>query len=543
MIQILFAILAGVLTIGAPCILPLLPVLLGTSIGHTSKTRPLYIVSGFVIVFAVLGVFLSYLTRHLGLNPNILRNSAIVLLGIFGVFMIWSKPFELLTMRLNGVINRASQAGKLRSDNLGGFILGMTLGVVWTPCAGPVLGAILTLIALQANFVRSLVLLAAYAIGAGIPMLIIAYASQAVTTKIRGIAKYSVLLQRIFGILIILLAVAMYYNFDIQIENQLANIFPTSTLESKLVPNNNPNRSNGTAVDIKNYGPSPEFTGIDHWLNSDPLTMKELKGKVVLIDFWTYSCINCIRTLPFVTKWYDTYKDKGFVVVGVHSPEFEFEKDTANVADAIKRFKINYPVAQDNELATWNAYSNQYWPAEYLIDQNGNVVYFDFGEGNYDKMENAIRTLLGLGTESLNEPGQDLSGIGSPEMYFGTDRLANLTSQQQPSSKETNYSFPSNLDLNDFALSGAWQFSSDKITMTKPSGKIRLKFHSGKVHIVADSPTPQKISITVDGKTQPDVMVGASELYTLFDSADYTDHTIEITIPAAGFEAFTFTFG
>ncbi|MEO8066035.1 MAG: thioredoxin family protein [Candidatus Doudnabacteria bacterium] len=295
--------------------------------------------------------------------------------------------------------------------------------------------------------------------------------------------------------------------------------------------------------ELGNFGPAPEFAGIDNWLNSPPLTIKSLKGKVVLIDFWTYSCINCLRTLPFVTKWYDTYKDQGLVVVGVHTPEFGFEKETSNVANAVKQFNIHYPVAQDNEYGTWNNYSNQYWPAEYLIDQTGNIVYFDFGEGNYDKMENAIRSLLGLSAINVPEPGQDLSGVRSEEMYFGTARLHNLASGQSQSVKPTNYSLPKNLDLNNFALSGTWQFDSERTVLTQPNGEIKLKFHSGKVHLVGQSDKPIRLRIVVDGKDQPPVTVQASQLYTLFDSIDYSDHVIEIFIPDAGFSAFTFTFG
>jgi len=285
-----------------------------------------------------------------------------------------------------------------------------------------------------------------------------------------------------------------------------------------------------TASGQTNYGPAPEFTGITGWLNSAPLTMAGLRGKVVLIDFWTYSCINCIRTLPYVTKWYDTYHDKGFVVVGVHTPEFTFEQDANNVKDAIARFGIHYPVAQDNDYATWKAYQNEYWPAEYLIDQSGNIVHEHFGEGEYDVTENAIRALLGLPAAS-GSAGPDLNGIQSPEMYFGTDRQQNYVSGATPTT------------LNTFTLQGQWKFSPQNVQLTGGSGKIVLKFHSGKVYIVASSAIPAVLSITVDGKTQPSVTVKDPQLYILFDSDEYTDHTIEISVPQSGFEAFTFTFG
>ncbi len=296
-------------------------------------------------------------------------------------------------------------------------------------------------------------------------------------------------------------------------------------------------------IDFKNYGKAPDFQGISNWLNSNPLTIASLRGKVVLIDFWTYSCINCIRTLPYVTKWYDTYKDQGLVVVGVHTPEFAFEKDPGNVADAIKHFGIHYPVAQDNNYATWNAYSNQYWPAEYLVDKNGDIVYIHFGEGNYDHTENAIRTLLGLNMAEATPIPNYLSEVSSPEMYFGTSRLRYLTSSQNPSTTGTNYIFPKDLSLNNFALEGNWQFTNQSVKLIGNQGKIRLKFHAGKIHIVASSLVQAKLTILVDGKARPSVTVQESELYTLFDSNDYSDHVIEIQIDQPGFEAFTFTFG
>ncbi|MEJ1978215.1 MAG: redoxin domain-containing protein [Acetobacteraceae bacterium] len=201
---------------------------------------------------------------------------------------------------------------------------------------------------------------------------------------------------------------------------------------------------------------APDFVGIEHWLNSEPLTMAGLRGKVVLIDFWTYSCINCLRTLPYLTRWYDAYKDKGFVLVGVHTPEFPFERQTRNVETAIERFGIKYPVAQDNTYSTWKAYNNVYWPAEYLIDQQGNIVLEHFGEGKYDEMEDAIRTLLAAGPAVAKDNGVDLTRIGSPEMYFGTDRLAYLGNAEKPGNGPQTYTIPANLPLNHFALVGTW---------------------------------------------------------------------------------------
>ncbi|SEN08911.1 Thiol-disulfide isomerase or thioredoxin [Luteibacter sp. UNCMF331Sha3.1] len=293
---------------------------------------------------------------------------------------------------------------------------------------------------------------------------------------------------------------------------------------------------------------APEFAGIAVWQNSKPLTMKQLRGKVVLIDFWAYSCINCLRTLPHVTRWYDEYKDKGLVVVGVHSPEFPFEKQEGNVRDAIRKYNIHYPVAQDNDLETWDAWDNQYWPAEYLVDQRGNVVAHHFGEGNYAEMENAIRTLLGLPrldakaiAEDKDAP--DFNQIGSPEMYFGGDRGQNLASPEGGRTGTRDFTAPSRLDLNQFALVGRWEIGRQNATLTGASGEIRLHFKAKKVHMVASANDPVTVEVLVDGKPQPPVTIQASQLYTLYTATDYKDHVLTIRIPKANFHAFTFTFG
>ncbi|HET6587227.1 MAG TPA: thioredoxin family protein [Oleiagrimonas sp.] len=290
---------------------------------------------------------------------------------------------------------------------------------------------------------------------------------------------------------------------------------------------------------------APEFAGITHWINSKPLTMRELRGKVVLIDFWAYSCINCLRTFPHLTNWYEKYKDKGLVIVGVHSPEFEFGKHLANVKRAVERFHIHYPVAMDSRMATWRAWNNQFWPAEYLIDKQGNVVLHHFGEGRYLEMENAIRNQLGLPplAEESETGGSDLAAIGSPEMYFGLAREQYMANPRGPSQQIYSYRAPDTLKLNQFALDGRWRMTAQYAQLVGSHGEIRLHFKAGKLHMVAASDKPVTLQITVDGKKQPPVTVHESRLYTLFDSDDYRDHIVTIDIPHPGFRAFTFTFG
>lgn len=295
---------------------------------------------------------------------------------------------------------------------------------------------------------------------------------------------------------------------------------------------------------------APDFTGIDHWLNSEPLSMEDLRGKVVLVDFWAYSCINCLRTLPWLTHWYDKYKDDGLVIVGVHSPEFDFAKNKANVKGAIDQFGIDYPVAMDSDMDTWDAWDNRFWPAHYLVDKHGNVVKHQYGEGHYRDLENAIRKQLGKAPlpEDADIAPDDASGaklraIGSPEMYLGTARVRNMANEDRPSSSPHYYTPPDSLALNEYALAGKWRMTSDYAALVGGGGKIRLHFKSGTVNMVAESDKPVTLDITVDGKKQPSVTVKASKLYTLFDSDDYRDHVITIDMSHSGLHAYTFTFG
>jgi thiol-disulfide isomerase/thioredoxin len=297
-----------------------------------------------------------------------------------------------------------------------------------------------------------------------------------------------------------------------------------------------------SAPELKKIGTAPDFVGGNAWLNSDPLSSAALKGKVVLVDFWTYSCINCIRTLPYITKWYETYKDQGLVVVGVHTPEFAFEKEKGNVQAALKRFGITYPVVQDNDYQIWKAYSNRYWPAHYLIDKNGDIVYTHFGEGNYVETENAIRELLGQEVKTEKEAKQN-SDVRTPEIYFGLSRLENLTDGQKASTSPEKYVMPNRIDENTFALQGKWQYSNEAATLIEGPGKIKLYFYAKAVHIVASSKTSQSITAKVDGFPAATIQISDPSLYTLFEGNTAGGHVIEISIPNGGFEAFTFTFG
>jgi thiol-disulfide isomerase/thioredoxin len=289
--------------------------------------------------------------------------------------------------------------------------------------------------------------------------------------------------------------------------------------------------------------PAPEFSGISAWLNSQPLTVESLRGKVVLVQFWTYSCINCLRTLPYVTKWYEQYKDKGLVVVGVHTPEFAFEKERANVETAIKRLGIHYPVSQDNQYRTWRAFGNQYWPAAYLIDRSGTIVATQFGEGGYQQMENAIARLVGDRAPVAHAADPNLDAVATPEMYLGSDKNDGAIVETQNAARgERAYALPDHIPSNRFALSGTWNVTEDRATSSEDGDEIVLRFNAPKVNLVAGSPSPQILSVTIDGTPQPPVTVDGSRLYSLY-SGTSGEHLLRLKVPKAGLSAYTFTFG
>ncbi|MGO4702533.1 thioredoxin family protein [Dyella sp. 2RAB6] len=290
---------------------------------------------------------------------------------------------------------------------------------------------------------------------------------------------------------------------------------------------------------------APEFTGIDHWFNSPPLSMSSLRGKVVLIDFWAYSCINCIRAMPHVEHLYETYKDQGLVVIGVHSPEFDFEHDPANVQAAIGRAGVTYPVAMDSGLSTWNAWHNQFWPAEYLVDRDGRLIGHHYGEGGYDKMENAIQLLLGLDMQAadnnakLFKPGPD----DTPELHLGSSGQQGYGGMESGSAGTRHFSLPASLAMHKFALGGSWEITRQYARSAGTEVELQLRFKAAKLYMVASADQPLPLEVTVDGNPQPPVAVQGSRLYTLFDSHDDREHLLRLRIPQAGLRVYSFTFG
>ncbi|WP_177229207.1 thioredoxin family protein [Dyella sp. OK004] len=290
---------------------------------------------------------------------------------------------------------------------------------------------------------------------------------------------------------------------------------------------------------------APEFAGIDHWFNSPPLSMSDLRGKVVLIDFWAYSCINCVRAMPHVEHLYETYKDKGLVVIGVHSPEFDFEHDPANVQAAIGQIGVTYPVAMDSRLATWHAWHNQYWPAEYLVDQDGRLIGHHYGEDGYDKMENAIRLLLGLNMLPAGNAADVFKpGPGdTPELHLGSSGQEGFGSVESGSDGTRRFSVPAQLAVHKFALAGQWEITRQYARAVSAQVELQLRFKAAKLYMVASADRAIPLDVTVDGNPQPPVIVQGSRLYTLFDSHDDREHLLRLRVSQADLRVYSFTFG
>ncbi len=323
------------------------------------------------------------------------------------------------------------------------------------------------------------------------------------------------------------------------------SVSPFRTQAENGSPTITTGQSDSEQLKFRNYGTAPEVNAKTvKWLNGEPQTMANLKGKVVLVNFWTYSCINCIRSLPYLEKLYQDYSNQGLVVLGIHTPQYAFEKVTENVLTAIQRYNIHYPIIQDNSYAVWNAYNNQFWPAVYLVDRDGKIVYTRLGEANYDLTENAIRQLVGLptGIASANLEDIPLSPRPSQKLLFGLKNPDSVQSNEKPSGEEQVYTLPEQLRRNSFALEGVWKLANEKASLTQGYGRVRLNFTAAEVKLTAQSIKPVTLKINIDGKELGEVTVQALQDYELFKADQSAKHILDIEIPQPGFEAMAFIF-
>jgi cytochrome c biogenesis protein CcdA/thiol-disulfide isomerase/thioredoxin len=533
--------LAGVITAISPCVLPVLPIILagGASGG---RRRPYAIIAGLVASFVTFTLAATWLLDRLGLPNDVLRDAAIVLLFVVAATLLFPRFGELLERPLAALTRRrAGDAG-------GGLVLGLSLGLVFVPCAGPVLAYITVAAASQDVDAKAVLLTVAYATGAAVPMLLIALGGRRVATSLRAPG-----LRPALGVVVALAAVAIVFNLDVRAQTALGDytawlqrIERTDAARRALAGEGLSAPAAASSNDLPDFGFAPEIRGIDHWLNTPggrPLTIAELHGKVVLVDFWTYSCINCLRTLPHLKAWDEAYRDDGLVIVGVHSPEFAFERVLSNVRAAVRRLGLRYAVALDNDFATWNAFSNQYWPAKYLIDRRGHIRYAHFGEGEYDRTETLIRRLL---SARADEPRAESALADmtpterlTPESYLGYERLARYAGLGFTPDRDAEYRFPAALEEDGLAFAGRWLLERERI-VARGNARLRLRFHARDVYLVLGG--IGRIEVRVDGRPQRTVQVSGHKLYTLVSATRTRSALLELRF-SPGVEAYAFTFG
>jgi cytochrome c biogenesis protein CcdA/thiol-disulfide isomerase/thioredoxin len=560
--------IGGFLTILSPCILPVLPFVFAKANQSFYKSG-LPLLGGMAFTFTGVSL-LAVVGGNWVAQANIVgRWVALVLLTLFALSLIFPIYLETLLAPLTRLGVKLNSSNKEEANPRQSFLIGIATGFLWAPCAGPILGLILTGAASQGSTTAAASFLFAYALGAGSSLALALFAGKKVFGRMKKYLKAEAWVKRIIGGAVLLGVIAIAFNLDRTVLTQISK-FQTETFEQNLI-----HLFKGQAMPVAaqagaDEGPMPDLKGAVSWLNSPALTKQELKGKVVLVDFWTYSCINCLRTLPYVKAWAEKYKDQGLVVIGVHTPEFAFEKDISNVASAVKDLGITFPVAIDNSYTIWNAFQNQYWPAHYFVDRNGTIRHHHFGEGSYEESEKILQDLLGESSKTeklveINASGVqatgDMSEVASPETYLGYNRAQNFS--VKPGLKidtETNYTVAKTLNLNDWGLTGNWIVGPEDATLMKAAGKITFKFHARDLHLVLGPQQAGKIirfKVTIDGKApegdhgiDTDAkglgQVQEHRLYQLIrqqNSGEIKDRTFEIEFLDPGVQAFAFTFG
>jgi cytochrome c biogenesis protein CcdA/thiol-disulfide isomerase/thioredoxin len=535
LVLIAIGLLAGLVTAISPCVLPVLPILLA---GGASGRRPLRIITGLVSSFVVFTLFASWLLDKLGLPQDLLRNLAIAMLFVVAATLLVPQ-LGLLAERPFARLTRFRAGG-------GGFALGVSLGLVFVPCAGPLLAAVTTNAARDHFTVWTVLVALAYGVGAAIPMLAIAVGGGEITRRVRaGAGQF----RTASGFVMAAVALGLVFHLD----DHLTSIAPgyltfvqdkvenSKTAQHRLAELRGGKQvAESTSGVLQNFGHAPDFQAGGDWINTKPLSVAALHGKVVLVDFWTYSCINCLRTLPHLKAWYAAYHEDGFEIVGVHTPEFAFEHVSSNVRAAVKRLGVDYPVVQDNDYRTWSAYGNQYWPAEYLIDRSGVVRHIHFGEGSYGETEEAIRTLLGTARGSMTRVADTTPrDLTTPESYLGYRRLARYAGSPIVRNRPASYRIPKALPQNELAYGGTWNVGAERIVAGR-AATLQLHFRAEKIYLVLGG--RGRVQVTIAGKVKPAVNVDSYRLYTLRDSSSAADALLELKF-TPGVQAYAFTFG
>jgi cytochrome c biogenesis protein CcdA/thiol-disulfide isomerase/thioredoxin len=581
---ILFGFIAGAATALSPCVLPVLPIAL--SAGATGgRRRPLGIVAGLAVSFTFATVALVYVISALGLPNDFLRKLAIVVLLGFGIVLMIPKLAARVEAWMSQFAARSSSGNKVTGDGFwSGTAVGVSLGLLYAPCAGPILAGVITVSASQSFSAGRLAVAFSYGIGSAVVLYFLMLGGRKVVAPL---AKRGTALQVTMGAVMVVVALAMLGNYDIKFQNQIATglpnwlVDPSKSLEDTAqakaaiadIRDNHQGvgseatgaapetAANGSLKKLPVLGKAPEFVDNQQWFNTPgdkPLTLKSLRGRVVLVDFWTYSCINCLRTLPYLKAWDQRYRKDGLTIVGVHTPEFPFEKIASNVQEAIDTNDIKYPVAQDNDQATWNAYGNQYWPAEYFIDAEGNVRYVHFGEGEYGEKEKVIRQLLAEAGKKVGGKEAHVKAIApsttvtTPETYLGPERAERFTNSMLSPGLHIFHS-SGKPPANEWDYRGEWKIGLESATAEKGAA-LDLNFGARRVYLVLGSPgQSRQMKVLLDGKPissadagtdvhEGVVTVDSQRLYNLVELPKVGHHVLTLE-PEAGTMGYAFTFG
>lgn len=591
----LISFLAGVLTVLAPCILPLLPVIVGGSLadGRVNYRKALTVVISLGLSVIAFTFILKVSSAFIGIPQSVwqyISGSIIILFGIFSLFPNLYEKIPLVNA-LNRSSNKAMSAGYQKKSLTGDIIIGASLGPVFTTCS-PTYFLILATV-LPRSISAGLLDLIAYAVGLSIALFIIAVLGQKIVGTVSSASDPNGWFKKTLGVIFIIIGIAIFVGIDKQIEDKLVlsnSIFDVTKLEDKLLQHNSSSTTTSVTTDATDftagvatttatstnvsvpkvtyltvaqkaakYKLAPEITNPSAFINTGgmPIKISDFKGKkVVLVDFWTYSCINCQRTLPYLRAWYDKYSSEGLEIISIHTPEFAFEKVQQNVQDAVTKLGIKYPVVMDNNYGTWNAFQNQYWPHKYLVDIDGYVVYDHIGEGSYDETEKAIQALLKerdakLGLTNTVSTGisspsdviqMDSSQLGSPETYFGSNRNEYLANGSAGQAVQQTLTLPTTFPLNALYLGGAWNFVPEYAETMGPAD-IVYTYKAKNVYMVASAPNGATLTVSQDGKDISTIPVKENTLYPIVSNPDYETHTLKIHISGAGLQAYTFTFG
>jgi cytochrome c biogenesis protein CcdA/thiol-disulfide isomerase/thioredoxin len=564
---VLIGLVGGLITGISPCVLPVLPVIFLTGGAQGARDtgardaaaaarrdgrRPYLVVAGLALSFSVFTLLGTLVLSALPLPKDIIRWAGLVVLILVGIAMMFPHVQDLLERPFSWIPQR--RVGRDR----GGFVLGLALGAVYVPCAGPVLAAITVAGATGKIGVTTVALTVAFAVGTAIPLLGFALAGRGVAERVRAFRTRQRGIRIAAGVVLIGLAVALTFNVTDVLQRAVPDY--TARLNQALNDKGNaaqvlgPRQRASLAACAKDSlptlqacGKAPGIGGIQQWFNTpsdSPVSLSSLTGKVVLVDFWAYSCINCQRAITHVTAWYSDYQADGFEVIGVHTPEYAFEHVPGNVAAGVRRLHIAYPVALDNKYTTWNNYGNDSWPADYLIDSTGVVRHVSIGEGDYAQTESLIRQLLSAAHPNVVLPratqvadttpaAPDLT----PETYLGSERAS--TYSGATGSGDRPFSFPASIPPDGWALSGTWTIGSQDLTAGK-NAAIKLNFIASDVYL--DVGGTGTITATVDGKTTTYRVSGAPDIYTLVHGSSQTHATIQVKL-SAGLNAYSFTFG